>query len=77
MSMVVKSRNFFNLREQTLVDLLNVGAGEWARLRSGERCETGPDAGEEQYRKNLFHGMVPCLRVRAISLRLTLSVTAA
>ncbi len=40
---MIEGGNFFDLREEAVVDLLNVGAGERAGLGGGEAGESGDD----------------------------------
>ena len=36
MRVMIKDGDLFDLRQQALVDLLHVGAGQWTRLTRGE-----------------------------------------
>ncbi len=45
MGVMIEGGDFFDLRQQALIDLLDVGAGEWACLGGGQGRKTGDDNG--------------------------------
>ena len=45
--MVIEGGDFVDLRQQTLIDLLNVRAGKRTSLRGGESCRNNHDAEQE------------------------------
>jgi hypothetical protein len=47
MSVVIKGRDFFNLREQAIIDLLEVRPGKGTGLGGSERCRKNNGAEQE------------------------------